>query len=50
MSDSGRYFLTLAGTDERKLRVGDYRLLALLDPKTKTILVERADHRSRVYQ
>jgi len=25
-------------------------LLALLDPSTKTILIERVDHRSRVYR
>jgi len=40
----------LVASDERKLRVGDYRLLAVLDPATRTILVERVDHRSRVYR
>jgi mRNA-degrading endonuclease RelE of RelBE toxin-antitoxin system len=49
-NDPGRYFQALVGADERKLRVGDYRLLALLDPTTRTILVERVDHRSRIYQ
>jgi mRNA-degrading endonuclease RelE of RelBE toxin-antitoxin system len=49
-SEPRRYFLALVGSDERKLRIGDYRLLALLDPSTRTILVERVDHRSRVYQ
>lgn len=45
-----RYFLALVASDERKLRIGDYRLLALLDPATRTILVERVDHRSRIYR
>ncbi|MCI4368883.1 MAG: type II toxin-antitoxin system RelE/ParE family toxin [Thermoplasmata archaeon] len=49
-SDPDRYFLALVGSDERKLRIGDYRLLALLDPTTRTILIERVDHRSRVYR
>ena len=49
-NDPGRYFLALAGSDERKLRIGDYRLLALLDPTTRSTLVERVDHRSRIYQ
>ena len=48
--DPGRYFLALVGSDERKLRIGDYRLLALLDPATQTVLVERVEHRSRVYR
>jgi mRNA-degrading endonuclease RelE of RelBE toxin-antitoxin system len=48
--DPGRYFLALVGSDERKLRIGDYRLLALLDPTTRTVLVERVDHRSRIYR
>jgi mRNA-degrading endonuclease RelE of RelBE toxin-antitoxin system len=48
--DPGRSLLALVGADERKLRIGDYRLLAVLDPATRTILVERVDHRSRVYR
>ena len=49
-SDPDRYFLAVVGSADRKLRIGDYRLLALLDLTTRTILVERVDHRSRVYQ
>jgi len=48
--DPHRYFSRLVGGDDYKLRVGDYRLLALLSHETKTILVERVDHRSRVYR
>jgi mRNA interferase RelE/StbE len=44
------YFSRLVAADEYKLRIGDYRLLAALDPESKTILVEQVDHRSRVYE
>jgi mRNA interferase RelE/StbE len=45
-----RYFSRLVASDEYKLRIGDYRLLAALDRESKAILVERVDHRSRVYE
>ncbi len=45
-----RFFSRLVGGDDYKLRVGDYRLLALLSRETMTVLVERVDHRSRVYR
>ena len=44
------FFARLVGGDEYKLRVGDYRLLAVLVHETQTVLVERLDHRSRVYR
>ena len=37
------------GSDEHKLRIGDYRLLAFLDHETQTIFVERVEDRSRIY-
>ncbi|HEY5538075.1 MAG TPA: type II toxin-antitoxin system RelE/ParE family toxin [Thermoplasmata archaeon] len=46
----GRYFRRLGSADDYKLRIGDYRLLAVLSHETKTIYVERVDHRSRVYE
>jgi len=49
-TDPDRFFEGLVGADERKLRIGDYRLLAVLDPASRTILVERVDHRRRVYR
>ncbi len=49
-NEPGRFFSALVGSDERKLRIGDHRLLALLDPTTRTILVERVDHRARIYR
>jgi mRNA-degrading endonuclease RelE of RelBE toxin-antitoxin system len=49
-TDPHRYFEGLVAADERKLRIGDFRLLALLDTASRTVLVERVDHRSRVYR
>ena len=45
-----KHFTRLTGSDEYKLRIGDYRLLALMSHDTKTILVKRVAHRSRVYK
>jgi mRNA-degrading endonuclease RelE of RelBE toxin-antitoxin system len=47
--DPVRYSTRLVASDEHKLRIGDYRLLAALDRESQTILVERVDHRSRIY-
>ena len=44
------YFARLVGSDERKLRVGDYRLFAVLSQSDQVIIVERVDHRRRVYK
>ena len=44
-----RFFSRIVGSDEYKLRVGDYRLLAVLSYETRTIIVMRVDHRSQVY-
>ena len=44
-----RFFSRLVASDEYKLRIGDYRLLAALDGESEPILVERVDHRSRIY-
>jgi len=49
-ADPPRFFQRLAGGDDYKLRMGDYRLLAVLSHETRTILVEAVDHRSRVYE
>ncbi len=38
------------GGDDCKLRIGEYRLLAMLSRETTTIVVERVDHLSRVYR
>jgi len=45
-----RFFRRLTASDDYKLRIGDYRLLAILAYETRTIVVERVDHRSRVYE
>ncbi len=44
-----RFFERLVGSSDYKLRIGDYRLIAVLAYESKTILVERVDHRSRIY-
>ena len=44
-----RFFHPPAGPEEYKLRLGDYRLLAILSRETRTILTERVPHRLRVY-
>jgi mRNA-degrading endonuclease RelE of RelBE toxin-antitoxin system len=48
-ADPEHFFKRLASSDEYKLRVGDYRLLAMLAHSEQSILVERVDHRSRIY-
>ena len=45
-----RFFVRLVAADDYKFRIGDYRLLAVLDAGSKTIVVERVDHRSRIYE
>jgi mRNA-degrading endonuclease RelE of RelBE toxin-antitoxin system len=49
-SDPERFFGRLVASEDSKRRVGDYRLLALVDGSTRTILIERLDHRSRMYR
>ena len=49
-TNPGRFFSRLVASDEHKLRIGDYRLLAAIDFASKAILVERVDHRSRIYE
>jgi mRNA-degrading endonuclease RelE of RelBE toxin-antitoxin system len=49
VSNPNHYFTRLANSDEYKLRIGDYRLLAVLSHSEHTILIERVDHRSRIY-
>lgn len=48
--DPDRFVSRLSGTAEHNLRVGDFRLLDLLLHGERIIVVERVDHRSRVYQ
>jgi len=49
-ADPHRFFQKLAGADDYKLRVGDYRIIALLFSNSKTIFIEKVNHRSRVYK
>ena len=45
-----RSFERLVGSSDYKLRIGEYRLLAVLAHDSRTIIVERVDHRSRIYE
>ncbi len=45
-----RFFERLVGSSDYKLRIGDDRLLAVLAYESRTILVERLDHRSRIHE
>jgi len=44
------YFEKLTSRDEFKLRVGDYRVIADIDEKTKRISILFIDHRKNVYK
>ncbi|HUR25715.1 MAG TPA: type II toxin-antitoxin system RelE/ParE family toxin [Candidatus Thermoplasmatota archaeon] len=50
LADPPRRFERLKGADSWKLRVGDWRVLALQSNDAKTVLVERIGHRSTVYR
>ena len=40
-----RFFERLLGSGDYKLRIGDFRLIGALAFESKTIIVERVDHR-----
>ncbi|HEV8359397.1 MAG TPA: type II toxin-antitoxin system RelE/ParE family toxin [Candidatus Thermoplasmatota archaeon] len=48
-TDPKRHFKRLVGYDLYKLRVGDYRVLAHISQDARKILIQRIEHRSRVY-
>ena len=43
------FFERLRGSEYRKLRVGDYRIIALFIHQDDVIEIQRIEHRSRVY-
>jgi len=49
-SDPPRYFERQVGSDEYKLRIGDWRVLALLDHNRKIVLIEKVGHRKNIYK
>jgi mRNA-degrading endonuclease RelE of RelBE toxin-antitoxin system len=49
-SNPQRFFIPLRGSDDHKLRVGDWRVIAILAHATRMILVQHVDHRSRIYE
>ena len=48
-ADPARFFRRLAGARTYRLRVGDYRVLADIDPESKTIKVAHVGPRKNVY-
>ena len=45
-----RAFVSLAGSKELKLRVGDYRLIAIILRDEETILITNIGHRKNIYK
>jgi len=50
VTDPYRYFERIVGSDEFKLRVGDYRVIVLLANNSKIIFIKKAGHRKNVYK
>jgi mRNA-degrading endonuclease RelE of RelBE toxin-antitoxin system len=48
-TNPSHFFTRLIGSDDYKLRIGDYRLIAVLSHSQRLVVVERVDHRSRIY-
>ena len=45
-----RFFKRLSGEEDYKLRIGDYRAIALLLHNEQTVFIEAVDHRKRIYK
>lgn len=50
LSDPVRYFERQVGSDEYKLRVGDWRVLALFDHNRRIVWIEKVGHRKNIYK
>jgi len=44
------FFKRLAGREEYKLRVGDYRIIADIMQKEKTVFIRSLGHRKKMYK
>lgn len=49
-ADPHRYFLRLKNSDYYKLRVCDFRIIALLFPSNKSIIIINLGHRKNIYK
>lgn len=45
-----RAFKRLQGSDDSRMRVGDWRVIAALAHKSRAVLVKRVGHRSSIYR
>jgi len=50
VADPYRYFERIVGSDEFKLRVGDYRVIVVFANSSKTIFIKKAGHRRNIYK
>lgn len=48
--DPFHFFARLEGRPEYKLRVGDYRIIAGINPKNKKIIIVKIGHRKNIYE
>ncbi len=49
-ADPKRYLEKLVGREDYKLRVGDYRILVILNEKKHSLIVEKVGHRRNIYK
>ncbi len=49
-ADPHRFFKRLSDSRESKIRVGDYRAIALILEKEKILLVSLVGHRKKIYK
>lgn len=45
-----QYFERLSGRTDYKLRIGNYRVIADIDNKRKTITITLINHRKKIYK
>ncbi|MCI0503641.1 type II toxin-antitoxin system RelE/ParE family toxin [Candidatus Micrarchaeota archaeon] len=50
LEDPAHFFKRLAGRDEYKLRVGDYRVLARVPVRENTVFIMSLGHRKNIYK
>ena len=49
-SNPPHFFERLAGREESKLRIGDYRVICFIDDKERKLVVETLGHRKKIYK
>ena len=49
-SDPHRFFVRLVGRTEYKLRVGDYRVITVIEENRRVIVIRSLGHRRNIYK